>query len=213
MASSCPSPRLRPGPPRSTCPPGISWASGSDSSSALCHGLGGPDLASPQHSDQHTRRLRFRRSDADAPQRLSQDGRGCPPPAGSRGPSCERAGRRGPEASPERCRGPRHGLTADQLETAITPSPRPRIPGPGHRGVPQATVPASWEAVEERLKQGLDYVETLRYLGATQYERGEYRDAADTFRKALAVGGGNTALLSWLVVSPMSWPTGLKPSR
>jgi tetratricopeptide (TPR) repeat protein len=43
-----------------------------------------------------------------------------------------------------------------------------------------------------------ELAENLRYLGAAQYEDGNYRAAADSFRKALALRGQEPALLGWL---------------
>ncbi len=51
------------------------------------------------------------------------------------------------------------------------------------------------EAVEA---QESDFVETLRYLGASQYAQGNYGDAVATFRKAVAVRGDDGVLLNWL---------------
>ena len=110
----------------------------------------------------------------------------------------------------------RHGLTADQLESAIRSFSETQ--DPRDQGIAALTSGQQYPQAEKLLKgaaekQGVDYVETLRYLGATQYERGEYHDAADTFRKALAVGGEDTALLQLArCTHSMSWPTGLKPS-
>ena len=195
----------------SICLPGVSWASESRSpSGALCHGLGGPDLASPQHSDQHSRRLRFRRSDADPPQPLSQDGRGSPSPAGSQGPRASEPAVEDPKRALSDAAA-RHGLTADQLETAIHSFSETQ--DTRDQGI-AAYLKQQYPQAEKLLKgaaekQGLDYVETLRYLGATQYERGEYRDAADTFRKAARTRLCSAGSLS----HSMSWPTGLKPSH
>src|SRR5207237_391307 len=47
-------------------------------------------------------------------------------------------------------------------------------------------------------KKESDFIETLLYLGASQYEQGKYRAAADTFRKAVGLRGEDPVLLSWL---------------
>ncbi len=47
-------------------------------------------------------------------------------------------------------------------------------------------------------KKEQDFIETLRYLGATQYQQAKYRAAADSFRKALALRSEDPVLLSWL---------------
>ena len=47
-------------------------------------------------------------------------------------------------------------------------------------------------------KKEADLVETLRYLGAAQFEQAKYREAAGNFSKALALDGDDPTLLSWL---------------
>ncbi|HSS47809.1 MAG TPA: tetratricopeptide repeat protein, partial [Thermoanaerobaculia bacterium] len=94
----------------------------------------------------------------------------------------------------------RHGLTAEELETAIRSFGETQ--DPRDRGV-AAYLEGRYSQAEELLsgaveKKESDLVEILRYLGAAQYEQAKYRVAAETFRKAVALRGGDAALLSWL---------------
>ncbi|MCG8456839.1 MAG: tetratricopeptide repeat protein, partial [Holophagales bacterium] len=47
-------------------------------------------------------------------------------------------------------------------------------------------------------EQESDLLETLRYLGAAEYEQAKYAEAAATFRKAVALSDGDADLLNWL---------------
>jgi tetratricopeptide (TPR) repeat protein len=94
----------------------------------------------------------------------------------------------------------RHGLTAEQLETALRSFAETQ--DPKDKGI-AAYLEGEDSQAEDLLKKAAekkesDFVETLRYLGASQYELAKYRDAADTFRKALALRGEDPVLLSWL---------------
>ncbi|HBL27213.1 MAG TPA: hypothetical protein DD490_10295, partial [Acidobacteria bacterium] len=94
----------------------------------------------------------------------------------------------------------RHGLTADQLETALRSFAETQ--DSQDRGI-AAYLEGEFSQAEELLnkaaeKQASDFVETLRYLGAAQYEQAKYRAAADAFRKAVALRGEDPVLLSWL---------------
>jgi tetratricopeptide (TPR) repeat protein len=55
--------------------------------------------------------------------------------------------------------------------------------------------------LEAAAAQESDYVETLRYLGATQYARGNYAAAVETFRKAVGLRGDDLSLMNWLGTS------------
>jgi tetratricopeptide (TPR) repeat protein len=94
----------------------------------------------------------------------------------------------------------RHGLTAEQLESAIRSFADTQ--DPKDRGI-AAYLEGKFSQAEEILSgptknKERDLVETLRYLGAAQYEQGKYREAADSFRKAVALRGEDVDLLSWL---------------
>jgi tetratricopeptide (TPR) repeat protein len=94
----------------------------------------------------------------------------------------------------------RHGLTAEQLETALASFAETQ--DPKDRGIADYLRGQYSEA--EKLLQGaaekktLDLVETLRYLGASQFEQAKYQAAVDSFRKALALREGDARLLDWL---------------
>jgi tetratricopeptide (TPR) repeat protein len=97
----------------------------------------------------------------------------------------------------------RHGLTPTQLETAIRSFAETQ--SSKDKGI-AAYLEGQYSHAEDLLhtaaeKQESDFVETLRYLGATQYEQAKYRAAVKTFRKALAVKGEDAALLGWLTAS------------
>ena len=94
----------------------------------------------------------------------------------------------------------RHGLTAEQLETALLSFAETQ--DPKDNGI-AAYLEGEYSQAEDFLnkaaeKKEIDFVETLRYLGASQYEQTKYRAAADTFRKAVALRGEDPVLLSWL---------------
>lgn len=94
----------------------------------------------------------------------------------------------------------RHGLTAEQLEPALRSFAETQ--DPKDKGI-AAYLKGEFSQAEELLNQAagkkeIDFVETLRYLGASQYEQGKYRAAADTFQKAVALRGEDPELLSWL---------------
>jgi tetratricopeptide (TPR) repeat protein len=94
----------------------------------------------------------------------------------------------------------RHGLTAEQLETALRSFAETQ--DPKDRGI-AAYLEGKFSRAEDLLssaadKKESDLVETLRYLGATQYAQAKYRSAADTFRKAVALRGEDAGLLGWL---------------
>jgi tetratricopeptide (TPR) repeat protein len=94
----------------------------------------------------------------------------------------------------------RHGLKADQLETAIASFAETK--DPKDRGI--ASYLKGQYAQAEELLQGAvdkkksDLVEALRYLGASQYEQAKYRMAADNFGTAIALRGEDAELLRWL---------------
>ena len=94
----------------------------------------------------------------------------------------------------------RHGLTAEQLESSIRSFAETQ--DLRDRGI-AAYLKGQYRQAEEFLngaveKEELDLVETLQYLGATQYRRAKYSAAADSFRKALALRSEDPTLLSWL---------------
>ena len=93
-----------------------------------------------------------------------------------------------------------HGLTVEQLNSAIRSFAETQ--DPADRGI-AAYLEGQYPKAEELLngaaeKKERDLAETLRYLGAAQYQQRKYRAAADSFRKALALGGEDAPLLSWL---------------
>ena len=97
----------------------------------------------------------------------------------------------------------RHGLTADQLETALRSFAETQ--DPKDKGI-AAYMAGEFAKAEDLLnqiaeKKESDFVDTLYYLGASQYEQGKYRAAADTFRRAVSLRGEDSVLLSWLAVS------------
>ena len=92
------------------------------------------------------------------------------------------------------------GLTAEQLETAIRSFAETQ--DPKDRGI-AAYLEGQYQQAEELLngvaeKKEHDLVETLRYLGDTQYQQAKYRASADTLRKALALDSEDPVLLSAL---------------
>jgi tetratricopeptide (TPR) repeat protein len=94
----------------------------------------------------------------------------------------------------------RHGLTAEQLATAIASFAETQ--DPKDRGI-ASYLKGQYAQAEELLqgaadKKEIDLVETLRYLGASQFEQAKYRLAADNFRKAIALRGEDADLLGWL---------------
>jgi tetratricopeptide (TPR) repeat protein len=94
----------------------------------------------------------------------------------------------------------RHGLAAEQLETALRSFAETQ--DPKDKGI-AAYLEGEFSQAEELLNKAVekkesDFVEALRYLGASQYEQGKYRAAADTFRKAVALRSEDSDLLSWL---------------
>lgn len=94
----------------------------------------------------------------------------------------------------------RHGLTGEQLETALRSFAETQ--DPKDKGI-AAYLEGEFSQAEELLnkaaeKKESDFVETLLYLGVTQYEQAKYRAAAGTFRKALALRDEDTFLLSGL---------------
>ncbi len=97
----------------------------------------------------------------------------------------------------------RRGLSAEQLEIAI----RSFAETQNHKDKGIAAYLEGQYADAEKLlaraaeKKESDLVETLSYLGATQYEEGRYKIAAESFRKAIALRGDDGVLLSWLGLS------------
>ena len=94
----------------------------------------------------------------------------------------------------------RHGLSADQLDTALRSFAEAQ--DPRDRGI-AAYLEGQYSEAENLLgkaaeRKESDFVETLRYLGASQYEQAKYRAAADTFLKAVALRGEDADLLSSL---------------
>jgi tetratricopeptide (TPR) repeat protein len=94
----------------------------------------------------------------------------------------------------------RHGLTPEQLESAILSFAETQ--DSKDRGI-AAYLEGQYQKAEELLngaveKKESDFVETVRYMGATQFRQVKYRAAADSFRKALALRGEDPTLLRWL---------------
>lgn len=91
-------------------------------------------------------------------------------------------------------------LTEEQVEAALRSFAETQ--DPKDRGI-AAYFEGKFSQAEDLLnkaaeKKESDYVETLQYLGASQYEQAKYRAAADTFRKAVALRGEDADLLGWL---------------
>jgi len=105
----------------------------------------------------------------------------------------------------------RHGLTAEQLETAIRSFAETQ--DPKDRGI-AAYLESRYSLAEELLNKAVEnqesgLAETMRYLGATQYEQAKYHAATASFRKALALRGEDADLLSWLgesLAGLAEWP-------
>ena len=94
----------------------------------------------------------------------------------------------------------RRGLTSEQLKSAINSFAETQ--DPKDRGI-AAYLEGQYQQAENLLrgaaeKKKADLVETLRYLGSSQYQQAEYRDAANSFRTALALRNDDPVLLSWL---------------
>ena len=94
----------------------------------------------------------------------------------------------------------RHGLTAGQLETALRSFAETQ--DPKDKGI-AAYLKGEFSQAEVLLskaaeKKESDFIETLEYLGASQYEQANYHAAADTFRKAVALRGEDGGLINWL---------------
>ncbi len=97
----------------------------------------------------------------------------------------------------------KYGLSEEELMTALeafgsTDDPMDRGIAAyldGEYGKAEASL---LEAVET---QESDFLESLRYLGATEYAVGDYGAAAGTFRKAVGLRGDDLALLSWFTSS------------
>jgi tetratricopeptide (TPR) repeat protein len=96
--------------------------------------------------------------------------------------------------------GERHGLTADQPQTALHSFADTQ--DPKDRGI-AALLEGHYGRAEELLKGPAENndVEALRHMGAAQFYQAKYRPAAESFRKALALRGEDTDLLSWLGIS------------
>jgi tetratricopeptide (TPR) repeat protein len=97
----------------------------------------------------------------------------------------------------------RYGLSPAQLETAVASFAETQ--DPKDRGI-AAYLEGQYGLAETLLagaaeKKALDLADTLRYLGAAQFEQAKYRAAADSFRKALALRGADAALFNWLGIS------------
>ncbi len=97
----------------------------------------------------------------------------------------------------------RRGLTETQLEKAIrsfgeTQDPRDKGIAAFLEGQ-YATAEELLERVREKQKSG--YLETLRYLGASQVGQGKYRAAASTLRGALSLQQEDSSLLRALGIA------------
>ncbi len=93
-----------------------------------------------------------------------------------------------------------HGLTAEQLASAIRSFSETQ--DPKDRGI-AAYLKGQYQQAEKLLKRAArkkksDLVETLRYLGSSQYKQAEYREAANSFRIALTLRSEDTSLLGLL---------------
>ncbi len=94
----------------------------------------------------------------------------------------------------------RYGLSAEQLETALRSFAESQ--DPKDRGIASylegqyAKAEASLEVAATKKEE--DLIETLRYLGAAQYEQAKYQAAAASFRKATALKADDASLLGWL---------------
>ncbi len=93
----------------------------------------------------------------------------------------------------------RYGLSSSKFETAVQSFAE--SDDSRDRGI-AAYLAGQYSQAEYLLNIAADKehdpVETLRYLGATQYEQAKYRAAADSFRKALILHGDDANLLSSL---------------
>src|SRR6185369_2726387 len=94
----------------------------------------------------------------------------------------------------------RRGLNVDQLEAALRSFAETQ--DPKDKGI-SAYLKGQYADAEKLLnkaaeKNESDFVETLRYLGETQYEAGKYQAAAETLRKALSLQGDDVVLLTLL---------------
>ncbi len=95
------------------------------------------------------------------------------------------------------------GLTAEQVETALRSFAETQ--DPRDRGI-AAYFAGQFSQAEEHLRKAAekeegDFVETLEFLGASQYAQAKYRAAAETFRKALVLRGEHPRLLTQLAQS------------
>jgi len=97
----------------------------------------------------------------------------------------------------------RYGLSAEQLETALRSFAETQDPNDqgiaAYLGGQYAKAEGLLEGAATKKEEGL--VETLRYLGASQYLQAKYQAAAVTFRKAVALRPDDAGLLSWLGAS------------
>ncbi|HVR95103.1 MAG TPA: tetratricopeptide repeat protein [Thermoanaerobaculia bacterium] len=94
----------------------------------------------------------------------------------------------------------RYGLTADQLDTAIRSFAETQ--DRTDKGI-VAYLEGRYPQAEELLSGSIEKDESalvgkLQIQGAAQYMQGKYHASADTFRKAVALRGEDTVLLSWL---------------
>ncbi len=94
----------------------------------------------------------------------------------------------------------RHGLSEEQLETALRSFSETQ--NPKDKGI-AFYLSGQFSNAEKLLnkaaeKEESDLAETLRYLGASQFEQAKYEAANGSFRKALSLKGENVELLSWL---------------
>ena len=93
----------------------------------------------------------------------------------------------------------RHGLSFDQLQKAI--DSYAKTPDPKDQGIALYLQGNYSQAVtvltDVAARKELDFVDTLRYLGASQFAQAKFQDAADTFRKAVALRADDAELLTW----------------
>ncbi len=93
-----------------------------------------------------------------------------------------------------------YGLSELELSAAV--AALGETDDPMDRGI-AAYLSGEYESAEESLLEAVqvqegDLLETLRYLGATQYAQGDYSAAVVTFRKAVGLRGEDLPLLAWL---------------
>ncbi len=98
---------------------------------------------------------------------------------------------------------PDYGLTSEQLESAIQSFAE--TDNEKDQGI-AAYLAGEYQTAEVHLQRAADgqlagIVETLRYLGASQYEQAKYHEAVKTFSKANVLVQQNAELINWLGLS------------